>query len=216
MTRTEFAAAMAWLEAGVGRPICEGGEQEKLARMTVYYEMLSDLPLNALQAACRRATLENNYSAFPTIALLRQLATSIVAGPDLTFAEAWRHAINATASLSTETDPGYQIIRAGKKYSPAEYNQKIFAELPPTVAKAMKCFGIGRLWEDETCRAQFRRMFDEITEQERSELVLPPSLASAIAAIGEETKHKQLPSEEVSQNGRDFVRAIAGNIGVAC
>jgi hypothetical protein len=120
-------------------------------------------------------------------------------------AEAWRLALNASKRLSTVTDPAYRMVRAGVTYSPDQWNDKILAKLPPIVARTLRCFGWTALKDDDTCRAQFRDMYEALAAKEHRRLMLPAAVQRMIDQIGVE--NKQLPMPE-------SVRGIAGKIGV--
>ena len=212
--RTVFSAVMAWLEAATGLPITPGDQQAKLARMQAYYELLGDLPLAVLKAACRRVALEPTFGRFPEVGAIRAAAASVMSGPAMTFAEAWPLVVQASNLLRThDANPVCRLAPGGRlvSISTREHNDGVYANLPPIVAKAMRVFSPGSLWEDPTCRAQFRRVFEEVVAREREELLLPPALTKAITAIGHE--HAALPAP-VDSPVRAIVAGLADKFAV--
>lgn len=77
MTRAEFAEIVAFLELATSKQIHDD-PKEGLARTRLYFQILGDLPLEALRAAAERLVCERKWSSFPQVAELRELATAIV------------------------------------------------------------------------------------------------------------------------------------------
>lgn len=71
MTREQFAPIMAYLSAGMG------GKPMPRETAEVYFDLLGDLQPADLQRAAREALREHKYATFPTVALLRELATGV-------------------------------------------------------------------------------------------------------------------------------------------
>jgi hypothetical protein len=211
-TQHEFANVISWLTITIGKPIADGvgelAERERKARMSAYYDCLGDLPPQVLMLAAKRVALSHPWATFPSVAELREAAVEIMAGPSgaPTFAEAWQLSLEASKRMCTSTDPNYRVIRGGVTMSPMEFNQKILAALPPLVAQALQGFGSRAVHEDDVCRSQFRRMYEELAEKEYHRRLLPDSLAKAIDAIGNDQTPRKLP---------ETVKSIAGKIGMA-
>jgi hypothetical protein len=113
-----------------------------------YWLALGDLPPKVLLAAAAKIAATRVYRNYPMPGEIRAVAAEILAGDAAmpTFAEAWRIAIRAARRMSQETDPNFRhvIPGSGDQFeSPAELNERILAELPPTVAKTLRCFGPG-------------------------------------------------------------------------
>lgn len=68
MDLSEFAKCMAVLISGIGKPMPE-------ERLRVYHSMLSDLSVESLQIAIKRALCDHEFATIPSIAMLRRLAT---------------------------------------------------------------------------------------------------------------------------------------------
>lgn len=195
-----FAAALLPLTT-----VCRPGLTEE--QVQGYYAALGDLGPDVLMAAASKIAASRVYPTYPTPGEIRREATDIVAGHSAapSFGEAWSIALCASRRLSTVTDPAYRIIRNGRVMSPEEFNAAIFQAMPPIVAKTLRLFGMNSLTEDEICRSQFRKMYEETVERERSRRMLPAVLVARIEAIGNQERQK--PSAEFD------LAAIASKIG---
>ncbi len=156
MTRSEFSSIMAVLEAGTGKKV-------PAAQARVYFDLLGDLPVPALQTAVRRALAEAQYPGLPPIGVLRKLAVEATRPPALLWGEAWELA-----------------IRAIQKYG---YTKEVegLASLPPTVRRAVECLGWQAVCDcdkdrTETLRAQFRGIYESLDGREQRAALLPPSV----------------------------------------
>jgi hypothetical protein len=163
MNKPEFAAIVAFLEAGCGKKLDDPAFQ-------VYFGLLSDLPLPALQAAAQRCLLENEYPVFPPVGKLRRLATESMTPARLLPAEAWELVRTAIRRF------GYCKEREGLE------------SLSPEVRRAVECLG----WQDlcdstetEIVRAQFVKAYDSIESRTKQERLLPHTLQGQIAALAE-------------------------------
>jgi hypothetical protein len=169
MTRVEFAQVLAYLSAGVGKPVAE-------ATAEVYWDLLGDLPLPALQRAAQRALLESAYPTLPTVGTLRELAA---AGETLPAAEAW------------------SLIRTAMARHGLTGEVKALACLPPLVAQAAAALGWRNLCdarEAQTVYAQFRDAYEAVVGRDRREHLLPAPLKAELRQIGREPgAHRQLP-----------------------
>ncbi len=163
MTRPEFACAIAYLAAGCGKtPAPEALE--------VYWDLLGDLPALALQAAAKRALLEQTYTIFPQVGTLRKLASELVSGAsgEPTAAEAWGLVRRAVCLF------GYARSEAG------------LASLPPLARRTADALGWRSLCdasEPEIVRAQFVKAYDCIAGREQRERLLPPSVKRLVANV---------------------------------
>lgn len=178
MTKVEFAGAMAWLVAAIGRQIADA-ENERQARLEVYFECLGDLPLDAFRIACKRCAMERKYQSFPPIAELRELATETKRGEvqPMTGAEAFGLALEAIGRCDVDAP--------GTMYH--------YHALAPAVRAAVKKFGFMGLYNlpdnaIETARAQFTKLYDAIAERERLTGLLPSGMQKEIENIGERAK----------------------------
>lgn len=69
----EFQTCMAMLVAATNRPMQD-------AQVNVYYELLQDIPVAALQSACARAIQEQKDTWLPSIGLIRSFASEAING----------------------------------------------------------------------------------------------------------------------------------------
>jgi hypothetical protein len=166
--RLEFAKIMAYLGIATGKPLSEEAHE-------VYYDLLGDLPAPTLQAAARRVLLEHRWATFPSIAELRQAASETIRGQvsELSPAEAWEKAWRAVARIDLEMPHTLDAA---------------FAGLPPTVAEAMRAFGLPSLVSSkspvEVVRAQFVKIYEQLAARDRRVALVPAALKRDVAEIG--------------------------------
>lgn len=160
MNRKEFAAALAVLEAGVGQSLT--AEQAE-----VWFDVLKDLPPDALKTAVRRYLSQSEYPGLPPVGKLRKLAVEAVNGLPLTAAEAWERV-------------RYAIRRWGF-YGPAE----AFRSFDDLTRRAVQAIG----WET-LCNStgisieagQFRRIYESLAERRTQLERLPADVRPRIAS----------------------------------
>lgn len=182
MTREEFACVMAYIVAGVGKPVST--EQAE-----VYYDLLGDLPLPALQLAARQALLESRYPTIPTVGTLRQLAVALMQPRALQPLEAWE-----------------LVLRAVNRFG-LSGRDRALATLPEPVRSAARALGWPSLCDLTleqlpTVRAQFRDAYNAMAARAEHE-ALPPTryqqqtrelLDGVVAGIGHDrTARPALP-----------------------
>jgi hypothetical protein len=169
MEVADFKAVMRYLEAGTGKE----ADTETVA---VYWDLLKDLPIEALQSAARQALAESKYPSLPTAGTLRQLAVESISGPGLTPVQAWQLAMRAARQMrSNDIDI---IVIAGRRFTAAEWNGEVLNALPPAVAETMRCIGWQNLHDTDTCRAQFRDAYTQLEQIERRQKLLPGARAA--------------------------------------
>ncbi len=190
MTKFEFATCTAILEAGAGKTMSK-------EQVEVYFDLLGDLPVEALLIACKRALLESFYPTIPPIGTLRKMAVSTMQGriSELTAAEAW--------GLVTKAAGKCDVDQAGSV-------ERAFKDIPPLVWRAVQLFGFMAIYNlpsnaIETARAQFMRIYESLSANEEKLKLLPASVKEEIAQIGKRQEQQALPAR---------VQAIAGQIGV--
>ncbi len=169
--RARFAQIMAYIAAGVQKPITDAG-------IEVYYDLLGDLPESALKVAAQRAVLEHHYATFPPVAMIRGFALETTRGEvkALTGPEAWGIALKVIGKFDVD-------------YS-ADHKAQILAGMTPVVLAAVYEFGFMALYNlpsnaIETARAQFIKLYEAIAERERKTGILPAPVQAEIQAIGE-------------------------------
>lgn len=168
MTPTEFAPVMAYAEAACGKTL----SKEQAA---VYFDLLGDLPRDALMAGVKRAALEHRYATVPPAGMIRELAMQSAVGTtsDLPAAKAWELAWRAIGRMDLEV-PG-SVDRA-------------MSGLPSIVVDAIRAFGIPSLVYGRepvtVVRAQFTKIFEQLSAVERRHALLPGTLREQIQRIG--------------------------------
>lgn len=98
ITFEDFCKCTALLEIGTGKPMT--AEQVEL-----WYELLGDLPLNSLQAAIKRALLENEYPVIPPVGRIRRLASEHASGIPIDAEQAFARVREAISQFGWP-DPG--------------------------------------------------------------------------------------------------------------
>lgn len=178
MAVDDFAAFIAYLEAGSGKPLAVSRE-EIAARLKVYHDTLGHHPPAVLKAIAQKVLSERKWASFPSIGELTQAAAEILQGQaaPLTPAEAWEKAWKAVANIDPEIDGSVQ---------------KECAKLPPLVVEAMKAFGIVALIyaEPNFARPQFIKIYESLQARHDRLAALPPTLRKVIGQIGVEKDHE--------------------------
>jgi hypothetical protein len=177
-----FAASLVPLSA-----ICRPGLSRE--QVLAYHALLADLPREALYAAAIEIASSRVYPTWPMPGEIRQAALAMLEGGQLTAIEAWSLALSAARRM-VPAELTY-VVRGGERCTSAEWNERILAKLPASVAFALTRFGWQALKENETCRAQFRDAWTQLTQRERRVKALPPAVqefakrleAQAVAAL---------------------------------
>lgn len=183
MTKAEFATVVAYLEAACSKPIYvpQAGETAEMIRtqtdyrIRVYYDLLGDLTLDALQAGAKRVVLEHPWATFPSVAELRAAAVQAAKGAvtELTAGQAWELAWKAVGRIDMEIPHTIEPALAG---------------LPKSVRRAMDAYGLTSLVYGKepltVVRAQFERFFNDLAEADARRALLPASLVQQIEQQG--------------------------------
>src|SRR5262245_2019943 len=108
MTREDFAITMAYLESGLNQPL-------PAKRAEVYWDLLKDLPVDALRLAAKRVLLEHKWATFPSVAELRQAASEVLLGQEaeMSPATAWELAWAAARRIDLGLTGRYLVVRGG-------------------------------------------------------------------------------------------------------
>ena len=156
----EFAKVMAVLEAGTGKVATEKQNE-------VYYDLLGDLPLSALQAAAKRALLAHNYPTIPPVGMLRAFAMELVDGLPASHGDAFDMVLTAVRRFGC-------------------YDEKAGMEsLDPACRRGVRAMGGWQavcespIEDRATLRAQFRMAYDQIADRETTLRNLPESIRPA-------------------------------------
>lgn len=168
MTRPEFANAMAYLTAGVGKALTED-------QLEVYFDCLKDLPFEVLMVSAKRVLMEHRWPSFPSIAELRGAAAATAQGRvvELSPAEAWQMAWAAIAKIDPEVEGRYE---------------RVTKNLPPLVVQAIEAFGVQAMCYGTepvgVVRGQFIKIYEQLAEREKRVALLPAPVKKAIEDIG--------------------------------
>jgi hypothetical protein len=161
MTPQDFAAAMKYIAAGIGKELTKES-------LRVYFDSLQDLPAEALMVAAKRAVLESEYHVFPTVAQLRKLAVESMQPPAMLAMEAWGLVQQA-------------VVRYGYYKQ-----QQALASLPEPVRTVAERFGFQTFCDSssqEILRAQFVKAFDAEQTHRRERALLPEAVRLAQAQL---------------------------------
>lgn len=136
-------------------------------KVEVWHSMLGDLDYEVVQIAIKKCILESQFA--PSVSEVRKTATVLMNPHHLSAAEAWE-----------------QVNQAIDRYG--YYNQALaIKSMPPLAARVVRAIGFSRLCLSENLsveRGQFFRLYDQLSQQEQSELLLPDALKEQIAQIG--------------------------------
>ena len=173
MEKLEFAKALTFISAGIGKPVAK-------ETIEVYFKILGDLPYDAFLAGCESVLVNHVWNSFPSIAELRQATLAVMTVNQLTAGEAFAMATTAAARIDMDIVGPYRVKSGDgwKEYS--SQAEAVLDSLPSPVAKAMRTFGLHEICDRSTpssiVRAQFTRVFEQLVEREKSAALLPPSV----------------------------------------
>ena len=132
----------------------------------IWYSLLKDLEYAVLNAAIQQYIATNKFP--PTIADLRELATTICAGAIPDWGEGWE-----------------QVLMAIRKFG--SYRETEALESMDEITKTcVKRLGFRNICLSENInqdRANFRMIYEQLTERTRKESVLPLSLNNTIKQL---------------------------------
>lgn len=162
MTKTDTVKLLAVINAAY--PNMQISE----ATVSVWHELLGDLDINLVLAATKKLILESPYP--PTIADIRKRAVEIMTLPEdrIDAAEAWGEVEKA--------------IRWYGYYSEAE----ALASMSPRTAKVVRYIGWREICLNEepgVVRGQFLKMYQQVQERDRREMLLPAGLRNEIQRL---------------------------------
>lgn len=154
MNKKEFATFAAALRTYYPREQILPNEQA----MELWFRELQDIPMEIAEATLRKWVSTNKWS--PSIAEIRENATSIKDGDPLTWGESWERALAA--------------IRKFGSYRPRE----ALDSLDPLTRKCVESIGFRELCMSEnpmTDRANYRMIFEVMAKREQAhkQLALP-------------------------------------------
>jgi len=160
MTKGEVAKLLAVLAASYPK-----FEVDDL-KVQVWHEMLGDLDYATANMAVKKLILENTFP--PSIAEVRIAAAEIMNPDVMTAAEAWG-----------------EVERAVRTYGSYQETEAL-ASLPPRVAKVVRLIGWREICLNEepgVVRGQFLKMYQQVQERDRREMLLPADLRQEIQRL---------------------------------
>ena len=164
------------------------------AMVSLWYELLGDIDFNLAKAAVKKLLLESPYP--PSIADIRKRAVEILTPEEekIDAAEAWGEVERA--------------MRFYGFYREAE----ALESMSPRVAKVVRWMG----WRDiclseepGVVRGQFLKMYEQVTEREQKEKLLPERLKADIKMLSERFT---LPAEQETKAFQEGKRKVDDNI----
>lgn len=161
MTRREFLPIVGVLESATGKAFTD-------PQTDVWFDLLGDLPVSALQAAVKRALLESEYPGLPPIGRIRRLASEAINGLPETPDAAFDRVIRAVRCLGMD-----QAALAQQ-----QLGEKTWQAVRGIGGWSALCNST--LTERGTLVAQFRDAWNRITEREQTTLRLPERLRPAL------------------------------------
>jgi hypothetical protein len=202
-TRQEFAAVMAYLGSAVGKePTREQAE--------VYFDLLGDLPTDALQLAAKRAALEHKIATLPPAGLIREHAAALAAKLPRPVAESWQAVSELAGRLATlgylpERGPIGRFLDDSEQQTRRNPERMGRTELQPFEQARLDRIGrirqrldaLGRVavaaadaygWraivdtDAGIAFAHFRQLYESLDKPTRQEAALPPPLRTGAAA----------------------------------
>lgn len=138
----------------------------------LWYKMLGDLPYEILNLAIQKYAFNNHFP--PTVSDLRGIAVELVDKERMDWSEAWGEVVNA--------------MREYGSYRGSE----ALASMNPQTAQAVKRMGWKEICMSENLaveRANFRMIYEQVSEKEQQQAVLPNAVREMINQItGNELK----------------------------
>lgn len=163
-----FAHAMAVLSAGVDKKM-------PTHQTMVYYDLLSDIPIDVLRVAIKQALIEHDFHTIPPVGLLRRLATDVLHGRVMTADEAWEQVRKAVGSFHL----------AGFDFAAWQAAEAAVTEPALSVARRIGWRQIAE-GEPDVVRSTFVRLFADKAKEIRREQVLPAAMKAEAARLRQE------------------------------
>jgi hypothetical protein len=169
MTTEEFAKVMTYIGIAIGKPLSPEAH-------VVYFDLLGDLPAEALQTAAKRVLLEHKWNTFPSIAELREASTKtmqaeVVGMPP---AKAWE--IAWKIAMSTDTEREGMFDRMCKRHGATEL-----------IIEAIRAFCLVSLCNGEEAvsiiRAQWLKVYEQLADRDKRVALMPPKVREAIERV---------------------------------
>ena len=134
--------------------------------MELWYKQLQDIPYQVAEAALNKWVAINKWS--PSIADIREIATSVMGGEIPDWGEGWERVLQAVRKYGT-----YRIPEAMETFD-------------PITRECVQRIGFKNICLSEnisTDRANFRMIYEQLSERKRKEAQIPESLKALIGEI---------------------------------
>lgn len=162
MNRDEFKVLVKGMKAVYAQPTFIPDQDA----FNMWFALMGDLPYNVCNVAIQKYMLTNKFP--PTVAEIRELASTITNGDPLTWGESWEQALHA-------------VRRYGS------YNEAAALEsLDYITRKCVENIGFKTLCMSENImveRAHFQKIFDVYAKREQANKQIPLALQQAISQL---------------------------------
>ena len=164
MTFDEFKPLVKGLKSAFSQPnFLPDGDS-----VNVWYEFLKDLDSKVCSVAISKYIMTNKFP--PTVADIRELCTSVVAGDKPLWSDGWD-----------------EVMRAMRRYG--SYNEvEALESMSEITRQCVRRLGYQNLCRSEEIgvdRANFRMIFEQIANREHEKQKLPSGMQQLIASIQE-------------------------------
>ena len=160
MTKGEIAKILAVLAAAY--PKFEVDD----VKVQVWYEMLGDLEYSIVNIAIKKLIMQNTFP--PSIAEVRKAVTELMNPEQVTSSEAWG-----------------EVTRAIRNYG-YYHEEEALASMSPITAQLVRYMGWREICMSEdigVIRGQFLKMYQQVRERDRREMLLPADLRQGIQRL---------------------------------
>lgn len=160
LTWPEWMECAGFLIAGTGKPMTN-----EVAK--AYYDMLKDIPRDALRIACKRSIQEADQTFLPAVGMLRKLASEAQLGTLPLASQEWEQVLHAIRHF------GYMR------------SSEAMETLSPICREVVRSIGWATLCDSENISiqaAQFRMAYEHAAKQESTQRRLSAELRPRITA----------------------------------
>jgi hypothetical protein len=167
MTREQFSEIMAYLGAGIQKPISPSS-------LGVYFDLLGDMSYEIGKLAVRRVLLEHRWATFPSVAELQEAAKASEKGQitELSAVEAWEMAWRAIGNIDPDVDGSIQ---------------RSMVKLPKLVAATIQAMGVNNLCYGQepvaVIRAQFVKAYETLAARDKRASLFTPAMLNDLGTI---------------------------------
>lgn len=175
MTKSEFATFAMALKTYYPRENLLPNDQS----MTLWFKQLEDIPYQVAEAGLQKWVSLNKWS--PSIADIREMATSVSNGEMPDWGDAWEQVCKAIRKFGS-----YNVEDALNSLSP----------LARTVTERIGFRNLCMSENPQADRANFRMIYEQLAERKKKDAQLPLPLKTLIAKMQNETKMIESKEED--------------------